>query len=115
MNILEELTGVLSCATDSVTLETGKFSVKPPDEFIVLVPLSDSFGYHADDTPHWNIEEARVSIYTKGSYLALKNKVVKALINAGFTITDRRYIGLETDTGYHHYAVDAEKNYELEE
>ena len=32
-----------------------------------------------------------------------------------FTITDRRYIGHEDDTGYHHYAIDVAKYYILEE
>jgi len=31
------------------------------------------------------------------------------------TITDRRYIGYENDTGYHHYAVDVAHYYEMEE
>ena len=37
------------------------------------------------------------------------------VVGAEFTITDRRYIGYETETGYHHYVVDAQKNYELED
>ena len=38
-----------------------------------------------------------------------------ALLNADFTVTERRYIGHEDDTGYHHYAIDVAKNYRLEE
>ena len=34
---------------------------------------------------------------------------------ADFYITDRRYIGFETETGYHHYAIDVAQIYELEE
>ena len=45
----------------------------------------------------------------------LANQIVKKLLNAEFTITDRRYIGYETETGYHHYVVDAAKHYEMEE
>ena len=33
----------------------------------------------------------------------------------GFTISDRRYIAHEDDTGYHHYAIDVAKSYETEE
>nr|WP_278532777.1 hypothetical protein [Dehalococcoides mccartyi] len=47
--------------------------------------------------------------------MSLKNQIVRALLDADFTITDRRYIGHEDDTGYHHYAIDVAKNYELEE
>ena len=32
-----------------------------------------------------------------------------------FYITDRRYIGFEAETGYHHYAIDVAQIYELEE
>ena len=38
-----------------------------------------------------------------------------ALLAAGITMTDRRYIGHEDDTGYHHFAIDAAKHYEMEE
>jgi len=37
------------------------------------------------------------------------------LLQADFVITDRRYIGYEYDTGYHHYAIDVAKEYETEE
>ena len=45
----------------------------------------------------------------------MKNQLVRSLIGADFMITDRRYLGHEDDTGYHHYAIDVAKNYELEE
>ena len=41
-------------------------------------------------------------------------EIEKALLEAGITITDRRYIGHEDDTGYHHFAIDTAKHYELE-
>jgi hypothetical protein len=37
------------------------------------------------------------------------------LLNDDFTVTERRYIGHEDDTGYHHYAIDVAKNYGMEE
>ena len=37
------------------------------------------------------------------------------VLGADFYITDRRYIGFETETGYHHYAIDVAQIYELEE
>ena len=62
-----------------VPVETGVFSGKAPDTYLVITPLSDNLGLHAD-----------------------------------FYITDRRYIGFETETGYHHYAIDVAQIYELE-
>ncbi|AST58389.1 hypothetical protein Thert_02516 [Thermoanaerobacterium thermosaccharolyticum] len=54
-------------------------------------------------------------MFAKGNYMTLKNQVVKELLDADFTITDRRYIGHEDDTGYHHYAIDVAKEYEVKE
>lgn len=44
-----------------------------------------------------------------------KNRIVKTLLAQDFTITDRRYVGYETENGYHHYVVDVAKHYEMEE
>ena len=54
-----------------------------------------------------------MSLYSQGNYMKDKNAIVKALLAHDFTITDRRYIGYETETGYHHYNVDVAKFYEL--
>ena len=40
--------------------------------------------------------------------------LVRALLDADITITDRRYLGHEDSTGYHHYAIDVAQLYELE-
>ena len=98
-----------------VPVETSVFSGKAPDTYLVITPLSDSFDLHADNTPGCETQEARLSLFTKGSYTKLKNALVRALLGANFYITDRRYIGFETDTGYHHYAIDVAKSYVWEE
>ena len=112
MSILEDITAMLRRM--HIAVETGVFKDRAPDMYTLITPLSDVFGLHADNAPHIDVQEARISIFTKGSYVELKNAIVKALLNDGFTITDRRYIGYETGTGYHHYAVDAAKHYEFD-
>ena len=112
MSLLSDLNATLEPV--GIPLETGVFSDAAPDQYIVLVPLGDSFDLHADNAPGVDVQEARVSIYTKGSYTAVKNKVVRALLKADLTITCRQYIGYETDTGYHHYNVDVAHFYELD-
>ena len=112
MSILEDLTSIL--ATKGIPVETGIFSDEAPDTYIVLTPLSDTFDLHADNAPGVDIQEARLSLYTKGSYTALKNRIVRLLLREDFTITGRTYNGYETDTGYHHYTVDAARHYEFE-
>ena len=108
MSLLSDLQTIAkSCG---VPVETGVFSGKAPDTY-----LADSFELHADNTPGCETQEARLSLFTKGSYTKLKNDLVRALLGADFYITDRRYIGFETETGYHHYAIDVAQIYELEE
>lgn len=113
MSLLSELKDIAeNCG---VKVETGVFSDTPLDEYIVLTPLADSFEMHCDNMPEYEIQEVRISIFSKGNYIALKYKLVTALLKADITITDRRYIGHEDDTGYHHYAIDTAKTYKLEE
>lgn len=113
MSLLSELKDIAeSCG---VKVETGVFSDTPPDEYIVLTPLTDSFEMHCDNRPEYEIQEVRISIFSKGNYTALKYKLVTAILKADITITDRLYIGHEDDSGYHHYAVDTAKLYEMEE
>jgi len=96
-----------------IPIETGVFSKKAPDEYLVLIPMSDIFNHYADDLPSAELQEVRLSLFSKGNYQARKNEVVKVLLNAGFIITDRRYLGYEEDTGFHHFAIDVAKVYEL--
>ena len=113
MSILEDLTSLL--ATKGVPVETGIFSDEAPESYIVITPLSDTFALHADNAPGVDVQEARLSLYTQGSYTALKNRIVRLLLREDFTITGRMYNGYETDTGYLHYTVDVAQYYEMEE
>lgn len=62
-----------------------------------------------------NVSEVRISLFSKGNYLVRKREITQALLAAEFTVTDRRYVGLEDDTGYHNYAIDVAKEYETED
>lgn len=113
MSLLSELKNI--AAECSIPVETGVFSGKPPDEYVVIIPMAETFELHADDVPGWEIQEARLSLFSKGNYMKAKNAIVRRLLAADFSITDRRYIEREDDTGYHHYAIDVAKLYGLEE
>jgi len=113
MSLLSELTVAFDSL--SIPVETGVFSGAAPDQYAVFTPLSDIFDLFADNLPGTDIQEVRISLFDKGNYLKTKNSIVRALLQADITITDRRYIGHEDDTGYHHYAIDIAKSYELEE
>ena len=113
MSLLSEITTTeLGCG---LPVETGVFSDEPPGEYVVITPLADTYGLHADDAPGYETQEARLSLFSKGNYMQRKKQLSKALLAADFVITDRRYIGHEDDTGFHHYAIDVAKLYEMED
>lgn len=113
MSVLSDINTALEPL--GIPLETGVFKDDAPEKYIVIVPMADSFALHSDNAPGCDIQEARISLYAKGSYTKDKNLIVRTLLGADFTITDRRYIGYETETGYFHYNVDVAKRYEMEE
>lgn len=113
MSLLSDIREVLDI--HGLPYETGAFRDDAPPKYIVITPLADSFDLHADNAPGVDVQEARLSLYAQGSYSKEKNSLVKQLLLHDFTITDRRYLGFETETGYHHYAVDVAKHYEMED
>ena len=113
MSVLSDINSTLGKL--GIPLETGVFSEAAPDTYIVVVPLTDTFGVNADNSPTYDVQEARISLYSKGNYGADKNRIVRLLLSEDFSITGRQYIGFEADTGYHHYVVDVAKHYEMEE
>ena len=113
MSMLEELNTIVESA--GLPVETGVFSKAPPDEYVVITPISEHFELFSDNTPGMNIEEARLSLFTKGNYGAKKRQLVRLLLSAGFLVTERRYIGLEEETDYHNFAIDVAKEYMEEE
>ena len=113
MSLLSEVKTILE--EMSVPVETGVFSKTPPERYVVLTPLSDAFVLYSDNVPEEDVEEVRISLFDKGNYLALKRRLTSSLTSSEITITDRRYVGHENDTGYHHYAIDVAKNYFIQE
>jgi len=112
VSMLEELNTIVESA--GLPVETGVFSTTAPDAYVVITPISEHFELFSDNAPGMNIEEARLSLFSKGNYGAKKRQLVRLLLAAGFLVSERRYIGLEEDTGYHHFAIDVAKEY-LEE
>ena len=104
MSMLEELNTIVESA--GLPVETGVFSGTAPEEYVVITPISEHFVLFSDDVPGMNIEEARLSLFSKKNYTQQKDLLVRMLLTAGFVVTDRRYIEHETDTGYHHYSID---------
>ena len=109
MSILSELKGILSSL--EIPIETGVFSDTPPDEYLVLTPITDELNYFAYDFPQYEVSEVRISLFTKSNYTQRKSQITELLLRSDFIITQRRYIGHEDDIGYHHYSIDTQKQY----
>ena len=111
--ILDEL---VALADDlHIPVMTASFIGKVPDQYVVLTQMEDTFEIFADNRPHMDVCSVRISLFSKGNYLYTKDLLVDALRRAGFTITLRRYISRDDDSGYHHYVVDVDKEYIIEE
>ena len=67
MSLLSDIQTIL--APLNIPIETGVFSGKAPDQYIVIVPLSDTFDLHADNSPGMDVQEARISVFSKTSYI----------------------------------------------
>ena len=109
MSLLAELNALAEGI--GIPVETGVFTGTAPDEYLILTPLADSFTLHADNRPQFDVQEVRISLYAKGSYMERKDQIVRALLAADI---GRRYVSREDDTGYFHYAIDVAKSYEME-
>ncbi|EOH87231.1 hypothetical protein UAS_01175 [Enterococcus asini ATCC 700915] len=112
MNILEELNGLLTNL--SIPVETGEFSDAAPETYVVLTPLTDRFEVYGDNFPQIDVNEVRISLFTKGNYLETKRQITQVLLQADFTITDRLFVGFEKEAKYFHVAIDVAKHYEME-
>lgn len=112
MSLLAEIVSIADAC--NIPVETGAFSDNPPAAYMVVTPLNDSFELHSDNAPEYEIGEARLSLFIQGNYTGRKNTIVRSLLAADFTITERRYIEYEKDTGYHHYAIDVAKAYQFQ-
>jgi len=113
MSLLSELKTIIEA--QNIPVETGVFKDTAPSRYAVLTPLTDRYGLFSDNLPSQDTEEVRISLFDKGNYKAAKKSLEKAVLSADITVTGRRYIGHEDDTGYHHYAIDTAKSYEIKE
>ena len=103
--LLEILTRI--CGQLGLPVSVGNHAATPaPDTFAVITPLAETFGLFAGDQPGAEVIEVRANIFTKTDYQPVAQALTAALLEAGVTITARRYIGYEDDTKYHHWAGD---------
>ncbi len=104
MSISQRIISALKPLNIPITLVENP--VRTASEYIVLIPIADTFSAFANDRPLAEINEMELAVYIKGNYLDLIDKILKQLITAELTITDRRYVEYEAATKFHHYVID---------
>lgn len=109
MSLLSELT--LLSKKLGIPSGTIKFTKEAPDTYLVFTPLFDELTLFADNKPQAELVEVRLSLFTKKNYQSLKNQITDTLLEKDITITERRFIGFEEDTGFYHYSLDVAKEY----
>lgn len=109
MSIYELIKNTLLPLNIPVTINQN--ADKSASKYVTLIPLYDGFEVYADNKPVIDIKEVELAIYTKGNYLELVEQITRLLIEAGFTITNRKYIEYEEDTKLHHYVIDVAMEY----
>ncbi|MBD5128442.1 MAG: hypothetical protein HDT43_00730 [Ruminococcaceae bacterium] len=105
MNLTERINVALALPGVPVSVMENPTDSGKINKFIVIIPENDDITY-ADDKPLDFVEGAALQLYCKGNYLGFRDEVTNALIAADITISSRRYMEYEQDTGYHHYIIE---------
>lgn len=107
-NLLETVRTL--AAKTGVECVVGAWTDSPhPTTYLVATPIADELEVFADNTPGVTVEHVRISVFTTGNYLTLRDQFTALFLEAGLTIEARSYITFEVDTGYHHYVFDVAK------
>ena len=107
MTIIEKIVAI--CDSLSLSVEVGSDeNEERPDNYAVIVPITDNYTQFADDEPTHECNKVRMAIYTKGDYTQLVTQLSQAMLNAGLCITSRGFVERERDTRLYHYNIDAE-------
>lgn len=109
--ILNELNTMLDAL--HIPVMTGFFSATEPapDVYCVLTPIGSEFDLDADDWPQYDVQEVRMTIFTKSNYIRLIRRITQKLLEINFYITDRTFVGYDREFGYNQYAIDVQKEY----
>lgn len=79
---------------------------KQSSQYVSMIPIQEGFIAYSDNKPGMEIIEVELAVYTKGNYIDLAREITRLLIEAGFTIRNRKYIEFKEDTKLHHYVID---------
>lgn len=108
MTTLQELKEIIEGL--EIPVETAMHSDSLAQKYVVLTPIEATMIYY-DDRPDMVVHSTTISLFSKENYIKTINRIISALINADYTITDSRFVEREKDSGYFHYSIDVEKTF----
>ena len=76
MSLLSELSAIAKKL--KIPAQTAAYSGNAPDEYLVFTPLYGSFELHADNAPTADVQEVRISLFSKGNYTRTVSKIGRA-------------------------------------
>ncbi len=74
-------------------------------KYIVMKPVQEDFIAYADNKPNMEVVQAELSLYSKENFIDLAREITNTLIEAGFTIKNRKYMDYNQETKLHHYVI----------
>lgn len=114
MSLLTELKTLLDGS--EIRFSTGYFDtscknrLKDSDDYIAVIPQETAVIY-GDDNPTDEVQNARIVIYTQGSWTELQSALFNELIAGGFYVTSMEYGGYDETDHRHAYNIDVAKIY----
>lgn len=103
------LSELVSLLQDFLPVQTSPYMCDMPDECVILTPLSDVLVHYCDNSPSYENQSVRISLFTKDNYLGIKDEIVSVLLENEFAISNMVYVGYEQDSKFHHYSIDVNK------
>lgn len=116
MSLLTELKTLLD--NSEIQFSTGYFDtscknrLKDSNDYIAVIPQETTVIY-GDDSPTDEVQNARIVIYTPGSWTELQLKLCRKLIRGGFYVTSMEYGGYDETDHRHAYNIDVAKIYKI--
>lgn len=116
MSLLTELKTLMD--NSKIRFSTGYFDtscknrLKDSNDYIAVIPQESNVLY-GDDSPTDEMQNARIVIYTPGSWTELQLKLFSELIRGGFYVTSMEYGGYDETDHRHAYNIDVAKVYEI--
>lgn len=103
MSIFELITNTLKPL--GIPVAMAENTDKQLNNYIVMKPVQEDFIAYADNKPNMEVVQAEISLYSKENFIDLAREITSILLEAGFTIKNRKYMDYNQEARLHHYVI----------